>query len=370
MGLAEKIRALEKRVDPFTFAHMSEKPKLAVSSGSIIVDAAIGIGGFPEQGISEIAGEYSSGKTTMALEMCREVQERKTKNIAVFADFEHALDLNYAKKLGVDVTPFTKGGKFITFQPMSLEEGWEIILDLMDEPEIGIVICDSVAAMTPAKIMTGVEVKDIGLKSRLMAEKYAVAASKCHKNSIPLILLNQFRVHLSGQGKNMKASEETTGGNALKFYCLVRLWLHASSRIMQDKQDPITLEVVPTRIGQYVRFEVVKNKVASPFKAGRFVIKYNQGIDNVQTLIDMAKPREIIKMSRGGHYIVAFPGEEPIKGRGATDLNDFLNDPLIVDKLVKIIDVEHLWDNPVIMERSGGALDEGRTWDEVEEEES
>jgi len=343
VSLAERVAALEKRIKNDIIASTDPKPRPHVSSGSILVDAALGIGGIPEDGITEIAGHFSSGKTTLALEAIREIQERPTKNVAVFIDHEHALDIKYAKQLGVDVKCFTKGGKFLWLKPDCLEEGADAGVDLIQDPEVGIIAVDSVAAMIPKKKMIDPSNAEIGLQARLLAPFFASMAQFAETNKTPVILLNQVRIKLEGSGRFMKAVEDSSGGNALKFYALVRLWLKQGERIMEPGLNPMTGEKEPIRVGQYVWAETIKSKIAPPFRRVRFVIRYGTGVDNVQSIVDLGKAQGLIKSARGGSF--EYLGDSGFKCKGLPKFKEELETrPGVLAEIMERLDLDSLWD--------------------------
>ena len=248
-----------------------------ISTGSIGLDVAIGIGGLPKGRIVEIYGPESSGKTTVALHAVAEAQ--KLGGIAAFVDAEHALDPVYAKALGVDID------KLIVSQPDTGEQALEITESLVRSGAIDIIVVDSVAALVPKAEIEG-EMGDshIGLQARLMSQALRKLAGSINKSKTITIFINQLREKVGVMFGN---PETTTGGRALKFYASVRLDVRKIDVIKQGD----------TMLGSRTRVKVVKNKVAPPFKQCEFDIMYGQGISKVGELVDIGANLDIIKKS-------------------------------------------------------------------------
>ncbi len=279
-ALDAAIAKIEKDFGKGSIMTLGENAKMnieTISTGSIGLDVAIGIGGLPKGRIVEIYGPESSGKTTVALHAVAEAQKLGGK--AAFVDAEHALDPVYAKALGVDID------KLIVSQPDTGEQALEITESLVRSGAIDIIVVDSVAALVPKAEIEG-EMGDshIGLQARLMSQALRKLAGSINKSKTITIFINQLREKVGVMFGN---PETTTGGRALKFYASVRLDVRKIDVIKQGD----------TMLGSRTRVKVVKNKVAPPFKQCEFDIMYGQGISKVGELVDIGANLDIIKKS-------------------------------------------------------------------------
>jgi recombination protein RecA len=274
------IDQIEKQHGKGSIMRLNEGPiaKIdSISTGSISLDAALGIGGVPRGRVIEIYGPESSGKTTICLHIIAEAQ--KSGGLAAFIDAEHAMDIAYAKKLGVDVN------NLLLSQPEFGEQALEIVETLVRSNAIDIIVIDSVAALTPRAEIEG-EMGDptMGIQARLMSQALRKLTSAISKSKTSVMFTNQLRQKIGVMFGN---PETTTGGNALKFYASVRL----DVRRIEAIKDGTNV------IGNRTRVKVVKNKVAPPFKEAQFDILYNEGISKLGDLIDTAVELNVIVKS-------------------------------------------------------------------------
>jgi len=264
----------------------------AISTGSLSLDLALGIGGLPKGRVVEIYGPESSGKTTLALQVIAEAQ--KTGGICAFVDAEHALDPVYAKKIGV------KTEELLISQPDTGEQALEIADTLIKSGSISVIVVDSVAALTPRAELEG-EMGDhhVGLQSRLMSQALRKLTGSIANTNTMMIFINQIRMKIGVMFGN---PETTSGGNALKFYSSVRMDIRRIGAIKDKEQI----------VGNSTRVKVVKNKVSPPFKVVEFDLMYGKGISKVGELIDLGAKAEIIEKA-GAWY--AYKGEKIGQGR-------------------------------------------------------
>lgn len=298
MKLGEKAASMEIEVIP---------------SGSIALDVALGVGGFPRGRVIEIYGPESSGKTTVALHAIAEAQRRG--GIAAFVDAEHALDPVYAKNLGLDID------NLLVSQPDTGEQALEITEALVRSGAVDIVVVDSVAALVPRAEIEG-EMGDthVGLQARLMSQALRKLTAAISKSKTTAIFINQLREKV---GVMFGSPETTPGGRALKFYSSVRL----------DVRKIETLKQGDEMIGNKTRVRVVKNKVAPPFKTAEFDIMYGKGISREGSVLDMGSSMGIVKKS-GAWYSY---NEERI-GQGRENAKNYLTDnPDLMDEIERLI---------------------------------
>ncbi|GAA4309789.1 recombinase RecA [Pontixanthobacter gangjinensis] len=282
----------------------------AISTGSLGLDLALGVGGYPRGRVIEIYGPESSGKTTLTLHAIAEAQKKG--GIAAFIDAEHAFDRFYAEKLDVDID------NLIISQPDNGEQALEIADNLIRSGAIDIIVIDSVAALTPKSEIEG-EMGDskMGLHARLMSQALRKLTSSISKTNCTVIFINQLREKIGVMFGN---PETTTGGNALKFYASVRLDIRRSTQI-KDSGNNVT--------GNKTRVKVVKNKVAPPFKTAEFDIMYGEGVSKIGEIIDIGVDYEIIKKS--GSW---FSYEDTKLGQGRDAVKILLKDnPDLMEEL-------------------------------------
>ncbi len=295
-----------------------------ISTGSLGLDVALGIGGLPRGRVVEIYGPESSGKTTLTLQVIAEAQ--KAGGTAAFIDAEHALDPGYAEKLGVDVD------ELLVSQPDTGEQALEIADMLVRSAAIDVVVIDSVAALTPkAEIEGDMGDSHMGLQARLMSQALRKLTANIKRSNTMVIFINQIRMKI---GVMFGSPETTTGGNALKFYASVRLDIRRIGAI--KKGDEIT--------GNETRVKVVKNKMAPPFKKAEFQILYGEGISREAELIDMGVQHGFVEKS-GAWYSY---GKDRI-GQGKDNVREFLKqNPDIANEIEAKIRAEVFDDAPAV----------------------
>lgn len=280
-----------------------------IPTGSIGLNYALGVGGFPRGRITEIYGPESSGKTTLAIHAIAEAQ--KAGGIAAIIDAEHAFDRFYAEKLGVDVN------NLLISQPDNGEQALEITEQLIRSSAIDIIVVDSVAALTPkSEIEGGMGDRNMGLQARLMSQAMRKLTGAIARTNTACIFINQLRANI---GNMFGPSETTTGGNALKFYASVRVEIRPSTAL-KDGDDVL---------GRHAKVKIVKNKVAPPFKRAEFDIMFGEGISRSSEIIDLGVEYDIIKKS--GSWF-SYDGTKLAQGRDAAR-RVIMDNPDLADEL-------------------------------------
>src|SRR5690242_2886228 len=304
-ALEAALGQIEKQFGKGSILRLGSKdaivPVSVISTGSISLDAALGVGGFPRGRICEIFGPESSGKTTIALQVVAEAQKKG--GIAAFIDVEHALDPAYARKLGVDVD------NLLVSQPDYGEQALEITSHLISSGQIDVLVVDSVAALVPKSELDG-EMGDshMGVQARLMSQALRKLTGAVNKSRTCLIFINQIREKIGVMFGN---PETTTGGRALKFYSSVRLDIRRIAAIKDGESV----------VGNRTKVKVVKNKVASPFREAEFDIIYGEGVSKEGDLLDLGTAQNMIEKS--GSWF-SYKGERI--GQGRENARQFLKD--------------------------------------------
>lgn len=294
-ALDEALKKIERNFGKGSVMKLGEKVDTKIStvpSGSLALDVALGVGGYPRGRIIEVYGPESSGKTTVALHAIAEVQKKG--GVAAFIDAEHALDPKYAAALGVDID------ELLLSQPDTGEQGLEIADALVSSGAVDIVVIDSVAALVPRAEIEG-EMGDshMGLQARLMSQALRKLSGSINKTKTIAIFINQVREKIGIMFGN---PETTPGGRALKFYATIRLEVRRAEQIKSGTEI----------MGNRTKIKVVKNKVAPPFRTAEVDIMYGEGISQVGEIIDMASEKDIVNKS-GAWY--AYKGERIGQGR-------------------------------------------------------
>ena len=311
-ALETAISQIEKNFGKGTVMRLGDRPEMnveAIPTGSLALDAALGIGGVPKGRIIEIYGPESSGKTTLALHIVAQAQKRGGE--VAFVDAEHALDPDYAARIGVDID------SMLVSQPDTGEQALEITDALVRSGAVDVVVVDSVAALTPRAEIEG-EMGDtfVGLQARLMSQALRKLAGNISKTNCVVIFINQLRMKIGVMYGN---PETTTGGNALKFYASVRIDIRRTEAIKNGTEI----------IGNRTRAKIVKNKVAPPFKEAIFDIMYGEGISKWGELVDLAVQLDLINKS-GSWFSI---GDERI-GQGRDNAKLYLQEhPDVADRI-------------------------------------
>ncbi len=327
------IKQIDKAFGKGALVRLGDKviePIDSISTGSLGLDLALGIGGVPKGRVIEIYGPESSGKTTLALQIIAEAQEKGS--ICAFVDAEHALDVKYAGNLGVDVE------NLLVSQPDFGEQALDIVETLARSGAVDVVVVDSVAALTPKSEIEG-DMGDthVGLQARLMSQALRKLTGVVHKMNTTIIFINQIRMKIGTMGYG--SPETTTGGNALKFYASVRI----------DVRKIATLKQSDEQIGNRVKAKVIKNKVAPPFRQAEFDIMFGEGISKEGEIVDYGVKLDIIdksgawfsygekRLGQGRENVKAFLKESP---ELAKELEDKIKEAMGIKQINVMDDLE------------------------------
>lgn len=327
-ALEAALSQIERQFGKGSIMHLGQAKALdmdAISTGSLGLDIALGIGGIPKGRIIEIYGPESSGKTTLTLHAIAECQ--KAGGVAAFVDAEHALDPAYAEKLGVNIN------ELMVSQPDTGEQALEITDMLVRSGAVDLVVVDSVAALTPkAEIEGDMGDQHMGLQARLMSQALRKLTANCNRSNTSVIFINQIRMKI---GIVFGNPETTTGGNALKFYSSVRMDIRRTASI---KKGPDEI------LGNETKVKIVKNKCAPPFKVVNFDIMYGEGISFEGELLELGQKAGLVEKS-GAWY--SYKGER--LGQGKENSKEFLsNNPDLIKELQSSIKAQFLPEREVV----------------------
>jgi recombination protein RecA len=340
-AIEDAIRAIKTKFGDEAIMKLGEKPKVdveAIPTGSIGLDAALGIGGLPRGRIIEIFGPESSGKTTLALHVVAEAQKRG--GVCAYVDAEHAMDPEYASKLGVNIE------NLLISQPDTGEQALEITESLVRSGKIDVIVVDSVAALTPKDEIEGeMGATHVGKQARLMSQALRKLTAIVAKSKTVIIFINQIRMQIGVMFGN---PETTPGGKALKFYTSVRLDIRRIAQI--KKGDEV--------MGGRVRVKVVKNKVAAPFRATEFDLMYGEGISREGELLALGEKFGLIQKSSGSSYSTKDKDGAEVKlGRGYDAARTFLKEnKKIAEGILK--DIRKMLSEGAALSPSGGGSEE------------
>jgi len=325
-NIEDTLNAIKTKFGEDAIMKLGDKPRVdvnAIPTGSIGLDAALGVGGLPRGRIIEIFGPESSGKTTLALHVVAEAQKKG--GICAFIDAEHAMDPEYSKKIGVKID------ELLISQPDTGEQALEIVESLVRSGKIDVVVIDSVAALTPKDEIEGdMGAQHVGKQARLMSQALRKLTAIVARSKTIVIFINQIRMQIGVMFGN---PETTPGGKALKFYTSVRLDIRRIAQIKKGEEI----------MGGRVRVKVVKNKVAAPFRQTEFDLMYNEGISREGEILALGEKFGLIKKSSGGSYeVAAADGKEGAKlGRGYDAARQFLKEnKKLADNLLKQIKIK------------------------------
>jgi len=326
-NIEDTLNAIKTKFGDDSIMKLGDKPRVdvnAISTGSIGLDSALGVGGLPRGRIVEIFGPESSGKTTLSLHVVAEAQKKG--GICAFIDAEHAMDPEYSKKIGVKID------ELLISQPDTGEQALEIVESLVRSGKIDVIVIDSVAALTPKDEIEGdMGAQHVGKQARLMSQALRKLTAIVARSKTLVIFINQIRMQIGVMFGN---PETTPGGKALKFYTSVRLDIRRIAQI--KKGDEV--------MGGRVRVKVVKNKVAAPFRQTEFDLMYNEGISREGEILALGEKFGLIKKTSGGSYEVISPTEALAKagegklGRGYDAARQFLKEnKKVAEELLKQI---------------------------------
>ena len=329
-NIEDTLNAIKTKFGEDAIMKLGDKPRVdvnAIPTGSIGLDAALGVGGLPRGRIIEIFGPESSGKTTLALHVVAEAQKKG--GICAFIDAEHAMDPEYSKKIGVKID------ELLISQPDTGEQALEIVESLVRSGKIDVVVIDSVAALTPKHEIEGdMGAQHVGKQARLMSQALRKLTAIVARSKTIVIFINQIRMQIGVMFGN---PETTPGGKALKFYTSVRLDIRRIAQIKKGEEI----------MGGRVRVKVVKNKVAAPFRQTEFDLMYNEGISREGEILALGEKFGLIKKSSGGSYEIMASAsakataDEAKLGRGYDAARQFLKEnKRLADDLLKQIKIK------------------------------
>jgi len=322
-AIDQAVIAIEKQFGKGAIMRLGKDGKEAepvevISTGALSLDIALGVGGIPRGRIIEIYGPESSGKTTLTLHIVSEAQRKG--GTAAFVDAEHALDTNYAKRIGVNIE------ELLVSQPDTGEQALEIVDMLVRSGAVDVVVIDSVAALTPKSEIEG-EMGDthVGLQARLMSQALRKLTGSVSRSNCTVIFINQIRMKI---GVMFGSPETTTGGNALKFYSSIRLDIRRIASIKASEEEVI---------GNRTRVKVVKNKVAAPFRQAEFDVMFGKGISRTGDILDLAVAKEIV--AKSGTW---FSYKEERLGQGRENAKEYLGErPELLNKIEQEVLAAH-----------------------------
>jgi recombination protein RecA len=337
------IKQIDKTFGKGTLIRLGDKvvvPTETISTGSLGLDLALGVGGLPKGRVIEIYGPESSGKTTLTLHAIAEAQ--KAGGVCAFIDAEHALDVGYAKNLGVDTD------NLLVSQPDFGEQALEILETVIRSGAVDLVVIDSVAALTPKVEIDGdMDDQQVGVQARLMSKALRKITGLLNKMNCTVIFINQIRMKIGMTGYG--SPETTTGGNALKFYSSVRLDIRRIATLKQGENS----------IGNRVKVKVVKNKVAAPFKQAEFDIMFGEGISKTGELVDYGVKLDIV--DKAGAWFSY--GDSKI-GQGRENSKVFLKDNPEIAREIENKILESMGVNDAIISGSADDMDEAADLDD------
>ena len=337
------IKQIDKAFGKGTLIRLGDKeviPTEAISTGSLGLDLALGVGGLPKGRVIEIYGPESSGKTTLTLHAIAEAQ--KAGGVCAFIDAEHALDVKYAKDIGVDID------NLLVSQPDFGEQALEILETVIRSGAVDLVVIDSVAALTPKVEIDGdMDDQQVGVQARLMSKALRKITGLLNKMNCTVIFINQIRMKIGMTGYG--SPETTTGGNALKFYSSVRLDIRRIATLKQGENS----------IGNRVKVKVVKNKVAAPFKQAEFDIMFGEGISKTGELVDYGVKLDIV--DKAGAWFSY--GDSKI-GQGRENSKVFLKDNPEIAREIENKILESMGVNDAIISGSADDMDEAADLDD------